>query len=149
MTYLKNISLYIVMAILLNVLSYWLGSSFLDNFLDSNVIIVLVSILAVNIAITSILIPKLKETSDKHNTDFSNTYREINISFKEHIILIIASIVVMIVKFSQVLDIKIDCLDFISNTLLMAILIYGIALLWDTGNAIFIITKETKGNETQ
>jgi hypothetical protein len=149
MTYLRNISLYLVMAILLNGLSCLLGSDFLNNFLEANIIIVLVSILAVNIAITSILIPKLKDTSDKFYADFSNTYREIKISFKEHILLIIASIMVMIIKHSQILHSKVECLGFISNTLLLAIFIYGIALLWDTGNAIFIITKEVKDNDNQ
>lgn len=149
MTYLKNISLYLVVSILLNGLSSWLGSVFLNNFLDSNIIIVLVSILAVNIAITSILIPKLKETSDNCNADFSNTYREIKISFREHILLIVVSIIILVVKHSQLLHSKIECLDIMSNTLLLAILIYGIALLWDTGNAIFIIIKEVKYNKNQ
>lgn len=151
MKYLKDISLYLIISMVLNAVSWCVKSVFLDSFLSSNIVIILVTILAINIAITSILIPKLKDIEDNEDISFTNTYREIRLSFLEQIILIGLSIIVMIFKSSSMIVSLWDYSSMLMTIILTTIFIYSVISLWDTGNALFLIsgTRSSSDNEQQ
>lgn len=143
MTWVKNISFYIVAALILNALSTFLESPFLSKFLHDNVIIILINLLAINTATTGIVLTKLKEISENHkNFDFSDSYKELKFALFEQIILIGLSIAVLIFKDSEVIKMKLNHHDFIFDTLVTAIFINALDTLRDTGKAIFLIIKK-------
>lgn len=141
----KNICMALVCGFILTALSIKLGSSFLDTFLQNNLIMLLIALLAIHITTLSVIMTKLKELSDKYGQSFSNTIKEMRISLYEHIVLIVLGLVVLILKESTVLD------SFICNwgnacaILLSSILIYSLVILYDTGKSVFeIINFEEK-----
>jgi len=143
MTWVKNISFYIVAALALNSLSIFLESPFLSKFLHDNVINILINLLAINTATTGIVLTKLKEISENHkNFDFSDSYKELKFALIEQIILIGLSITALIFKDSAVIQAKLLHHNFIFDTLITAIFINALDTLRDTGKAIFLTIKK-------
>jgi hypothetical protein len=143
MTWVKNISFYIVAALALNSLSFFLESPFLSKFLHDNVINIIINLLAINTATTGIVLTKLKEISENHkNFDFSESYKELKFALIEQIILIGLSITVLIFKDSAVIQAHLLHHNFIFDTLITAIFINTLDTLRDTGKAIFLIIKK-------
>jgi hypothetical protein len=142
----KNISLYLVIAYILSFSSEKLQSDFLATFLSSNLINILITLLAINTATASILLSKLKEISEKHNSfNFNETYSELKKSLFEQIVLIILAIVIGIFSSSQIIKEHIENHQLIMTTANTFVFIYSIDILRDTGIAIFsIINFENK-----
>ena len=85
----------------------WVGSCYLDTFLKNNLINLLVALLAINSATMGIVLTKIRELADKHNTSagvFNSTKREMLISIKEQITLIIVGLVLLTIVESQYID---------------------------------------------
>ena len=61
-------------------------------------------------------------------------------SLLEQIILIIVSIVCLLIMDSA--KITYEFKDIIGNTILSAVLIYAVNILWDTGKGVFVIIEE-------
>lgn len=132
----KNISFFVIISFILNLISYYLESNFLLEFLSSNLIIILLTLLAINTATTGLLSIKIAELETKFNDlDFNSTYIEMKFSLKEQIILIILSLLVLILKDSKLIDFQ--CENFIIGTFLTTIFIYAIDILRDTGISVF------------
>lgn len=143
MNWIKNISFYIIAAILINLLSTSLESSFLSKFLHDNVINILINLLAINTATTGIVLTKLKEISENHNSfDFSESYSQLKLALFEQIILIGLSIMSLIFQDSKVVkSILLEHHDIVFQTIITAFFINALDTLRDTGKAIFLILK--------
>lgn len=140
MNTLKNISFFIVISLILNAVSYYLESSFLLNFLNSNLIIILLTLLAINTATTGLLSIKMAELETKFNDlDFKNVYNEMKFSLKEQIVLIIISLLVLIVNDSKLFAFQFK--SFIIGTFLTSIFVYALDILRDTGVSVFDLLK--------
>ena len=132
----KNISFFVIISFILNLISYYLESNFLLEFLSSNLIIILLTLLAINTATTGLLSIKMAELETKFNDlDFKSTYIEMKFSLKEQIILIILSLLVLIINDSKLIDFEFK--NFIIGTFLTTIFIYAIDILRDTGISVF------------
>ena len=81
--YLKNISFFLVIATTLVTLSKAIESSFIFEFIKSNLITILIALLAINTTTGSVVMTKLKDISDKNNIDFSSTIGELKSSIIE------------------------------------------------------------------
>lgn len=120
--------------------SYYLESSFLLNFLNSNLIIILLTLLAINTATTGLLSIKMAELETKFNDlDFKNVYNEMKFSLKEQIVLIIISLLVLIVNDSKLFAFQFK--SFIIGTFLTSIFVYALDILRDTGVSVFDLLK--------
>ena len=117
-------------------ISYYLESNFLLDFLSSNLIIILLTLLAINTATTGLLSIKMAELETKFSDlDFKKTYSEMKLSLKEQIVLIVLSLLVLIVNDSKLIEFQFK--NFIIGTFLTCIFIYALDILRDTGISVF------------
>lgn len=137
----KNISFFIVLSILIVLLSDYLETSFLFEYLRSNVIGLLLTLLAINTATLGLIASKIQDVAIKYpQINFSDTIKEMKISLLEQIILIVVSTLTLMLQDSD--KVIFELKDYVFNTLLVAVLIYAINILWDTGKAVFVILEE-------
>ncbi|WP_395062771.1 hypothetical protein [Flavobacterium sp.] len=136
MNTIKNISFFLMMSVVLNVLSKYLESNFLLDFLCANLIIILLTLLAINTATTGLLSIKMAELTTKFKElNFDATYKEMKFSLKEQIFLICLSIIILIINGSKIL--LFEYKDLIVCTLLTTVFLYAIDILRDTGVSVF------------
>ncbi len=125
-----------MMSVVLNVLSKYLESNFLLDFLCANLIIILLTLLAINTATTGLLSIKMAELTTKFKElNFDATYKEMKFSLKEQIFLICLSIIILIINGSKIL--LFEYKDLIVCTLLTTVFLYAIDILRDTGVSVF------------
>ncbi|MBK9284744.1 MAG: hypothetical protein IPM51_10565 [Sphingobacteriaceae bacterium] len=145
MEYIKNIFAFLFLALLISLGLHWIESNFIAEFLKSNLIIILLTLLAINTATVSILLSKLKEISEKHKDfNFEESYGSLKSSLTEQIVLICFGFIVLILADSKIIQAKLPYQEIIFNTLNTAIFIYSVDILRDTGKAIFIIVDFEK-----
>ncbi len=138
---LKKIVIIIIISVSLCVLSIVIESNFLETYLKQNLVLILITLLAINITTLSVILTRLKDIVDKYGGDFALTISEMYYSLKEQLILISIAILILLFSESKMITSLSPCYDLIFNILLTAIFIYAIDILRDTGNAIFSILK--------
>ncbi len=136
----KNVCMYLVIGAILSGISIWLGSAFLFTFLTSNLISLLIALLAINITTLSVLVTKISDLSTSE-VNFSNTIDEMRFSVTEQVVLIGAAVVFGILGGSTGFMSWLPYSSFIISTLLATILVYSIDILRDTATSVFIIFK--------
>lgn len=137
----KNISFFIVLAIIITLIGKGLESKFLFTYLQQNIIGLLLTLLAINTATLGLIASKIQDIlSNYPKFNFSTTIKEMKISLIEQIILIIVSVLSLLLMDSE--KITYEYKDIIGNTILTTILIYAVNILWDTGKGVFVIIEE-------
>lgn len=142
----KTIFASLGIAIILIVSEHLLESSFLSLFLKENLVGLLLTLMAINTATSTVISGKLEEISGRTGANFTEVIKEIKLSLVEQIILIVISVILLIIEGSKVLETKIDNFDIWINILLATILVYAVDILRDTGVAIFNIVLELSEN---
>lgn len=141
MKIIKNISFFLVVSTIITVLGNMLESNFLFNYLQENIIGLLLTLLAINTATLGLIASKIQDiVINFPEMDFSSTTKEMKLSLLEQIILIIVSVFTLLIQDSNKLTFEFK--DDIGNIILVAVLIYAINILWDTGKAVFVIIDE-------
>jgi len=137
----KNISFFIVIAIIISLVGKALESKFLFTYLQQNIIGLLLTLLAINTATSGLIASKIQDIVVKYpKIKFSITIKEMKKSLLEQIILIIVSVIALLLMDSA--KIIYEFKDIIGNTILTAVLIYAVNILWDTGKGVFVIIEE-------
>ena len=136
----KNICVAIVGGSLLVWISDFLKSAFLYKFLDDNLLMLLIALLAINITNISLLIAKLEMIPGR----FSGTMKQMKWSVFEQVCIILLGLIAQILSSSAELmawghysDIK-----FFLHAIPATILIFSIIILWDTAEAIFMVSSK-------
>src|SRR5690606_19887599 len=138
---LKNISFFFVIALAITTIGNVLDSKFLFTYLQTNIIGLLITLLAINTATSGLIASKIQDfVIQKPEIDFSTTIKEMKTSLLEQIILIITSIICLIIQNSEKIELKFK--DDICNIIIITAFIYAIDILWDTGKAVFVIIEE-------
>lgn len=137
--YIKNISLFLMISLITNTVCILLESTFIISFLKSNLVIILIALLAINTTTISVIMVKLRELKDNYNLNFDNTTASIKHSIHEQVYLIPISLLVFTLQSSHIIYDKIPYSLFILNSLLICIFFYSLHILHDTANAVFII----------
>lgn len=138
---LKNISFFFVIALAITTIGNVLNSTFLFTYLQTNIISLLITLLAINTATSGLIASKIQDfVIQKPEIDFSPTIKEMKASLFEQIILIIISVISLIIQNSK--KIELEFKDDICNIILITVFIYAIDILWDTGKAVFVIIEE-------
>lgn len=140
----KQFSLYVVIATLFYILSETIKSDFIYKFLEDNIITILIALLAINITTMSVVMTKLQELYDKFGPKFGNTITSLKHAMIEQVTLIVFSVLILIIKDSTIISNAFKFCEPICNVSLIAIFIAGVAILFDTGNAVFIIVDFEK-----
>jgi hypothetical protein len=136
--YLKSLSLYLVVSVLIFYGSSAVDSDYFFIFLKENLITLLVALLAINNTTFSVVMTKLREISDQNGGDFAGTISEFKKSNIEQIFFIIAAILLLIFKESELLKVN-GLVSSICEIGLITIFIASLHNLYDTGNSIFVI----------
>ena len=143
MSRIKQIVFYIAIAVILNWLCIVLQSTEFLKYLRENILVLLITLLAINTATISVVVAKLHEISTE-SFSFERTVHEVKVSLLEQIILIAAGSIFLILYNSPIVRAKLTYHDSIFNTLFITVFVYAIDILRDTGVAIFEIIKFKK-----
>lgn len=143
---LKGLIKYFFIAFFICLLSFFLKSDFLIKYLIKNLITIQITLMAINTATRTVLIAKLQEFKVKYpKTDIKVIIKNMLFSLKEQIILIFISVILIIVKDSNIIEKLLyeGFLTLINDVLLVFVAIYAIDILWDTGKAVFVLIDFT------
>ena len=118
----------------------WLATQYFTEFLYENLINLLVALLAVNSATMGIVLTKIRELIEKYGQGdaFQRTRAQFLLSIKEQVALIATSIVFLTVSDSKYLS-DVPRLDLFVGTVLTAIFVYAMMILYDTAKAVLIV----------
>jgi hypothetical protein len=141
-SYLKDISLFLIIAIIVNLISNLMGTDFLLNYLKGNLINIQLTLMAINTATCGLIVSKLQEIKERHKeVNVKPITKSLLDSLKEQIILIVLGAI-----FALIIDSKFtaqfiysEYINFSLHTLLMAVFVNSVQILWDTGKSIFVI----------
>ena len=127
--------------------SDYIKSSFLSNFLITNIINLQITLLAINTATLGLIISKIYEILKEYPLiDLAQPIKEMKVSLKEQIILIGISFISLILlnnNLENIIDFEHKKL--ILNIILLSVLVYCIDILRDTGKAVFVIIDLISG----
>jgi|SRR5690554_3296880 len=125
---------------LVELLSSWLSSSFLQKFFESNLVTILVALLAINAATMGIVLTKIRELIDKRGGAqfFESTKKNMLLSVKEQIGLIVLATTVLSVNSSPLVA-NVQNLSLFLDSLITGIFVYALLVLYDTAKGVLII----------
>jgi hypothetical protein len=141
---LKEWSFYLVAGYALIGVTTWLQSTFLSKFLSDNLIVMLVALMAINTTTRGVVMTKLKEFSEKFESDFSRTIEQLRISVVEQIWYIIIALGCSIANASAVVRLYVPHSEVVLGGLLAAVFVASLVNLYDTAQSIFVILKHEK-----
>jgi len=116
-------------------------TQYLNNFLSSNLITLLVALLAINSATMGIVLTKIRDLVDKKGGGsefFSTTKSEMLLSIKEQIGLIIIAVLLLTIRDSVFVSAN-DDLSSGFAVALCAVFVYSLLNLYDTAKSVIII----------
>lgn len=131
----------IIVSIFIVYISCLMQSVALFSYLKDNLLTILLAFLAINTATLGHLSAKIQDIIVEYkNLDFTDTIREMKKSLLEQIILIILTVILIIVDNGENVQFKLK--TELLYTFFLAIFIYALDILWDTGKSVFIIVDE-------
>ncbi|KEZ93514.1 hypothetical protein IL45_04690 [Nonlabens ulvanivorans] len=142
----KDIALFIVLGLIINLLSFFLSNDYLIKYLLDNLITIQLTLLAINTATSGLVVSKMQDIiKENPQLNLKPISKSLLDSLKEQIILIVVAIGLLIIIDSQITEklIYTNFIDFSLEVLLIAVFINSIQILWDTGKAIFIMIDIT------
>ncbi|EAP87944.1 hypothetical protein [Croceibacter atlanticus] len=142
----KDIALYLVLGLIINLLSFFLANDYLVNYLLDNLITIQLTLLAINTATSGLVVSKMQDIKKENpHLDLKPISKSLLDSLKEQIILIIVAIALLIIIDSQITE-KLEYtkyFDFGLEVFLIGVFINSVQILWDTGKAIFVMIDMT------
>jgi hypothetical protein len=123
-------------------------TDYLTTFLQSNLLILLFALLAINAATLGVVLTKVRDLMDKSGTTadaFKKTRAQMILSIREQTGLIIVSLLLLMAEKSALVS-KIDTLTLACSILLPACLAYALIILYDTITSVFVVLDF--GNKT-
>lgn len=118
------------------------GSTYLVDFLKSNLLTLLVALLAINSATLGIVLTKLREIIDNGaSNSFEKVRSEMRLSVFEHIGLIVLSLVLFtLVESRWGAGLAVTSLSFL-HSCIAGIFCYSLYLLYDAANSVFMLLR--------
>ncbi len=138
----KNLSLFLVISTVIQLISVWLQSNFIGSFLKENLITLLLALMAINTTTISVIMTKLRDISDNDGVDFSRTIMAMRESIVEQVVLLVIAGSLLILQSSELLRVQWKSMDMISNILLLSTFLCSIQILYDTAQGVFVISKK-------
>lgn len=137
----KNAILSIIVGMALNGFSVMFGSPFLLGFINGNLITLLIALLAINTTTMSVTMTKMSELNEKFKAKFPCALKEMKISIYEQVFLICAAISLQMVSYSSIVKIHSLKSHYVISSLLVAVFVYAMLILFDTAKAIFVLLE--------
>ena len=131
---------FLVVGFAINGLSELAGSSFLNKFLDGNLIVLLVALFSINTTTVSLILTKMREIADKYpSADFTKTRKAMKRATIEQVFLIGLGVIFEIIKSSPWMIRNVPYSEFILNSMLAGIFGYAIQIVYDTAKGVYVI----------
>ncbi len=115
-----------------------LESDYADKFAD-NILALLTTLFAINIASSTLIAGKLREIQDKTGYDFPETKKNLKSSFYEQILFIGIAFVFGLLRESKYIQnvMNVETIKFICNSVLFICFIYYLDIIRDIGKSLF------------
>lgn len=120
-----------------------IGSNFMVDFLKANLINIQIGLLAINTATLGVVLTKLRDLVESGvplNT-FSSVRREMLLSVKEQVALIISSLALLSISDAKGISFQIP--SDLLQILLIACFAYSLLILYDTAKSVFVVLGES------
>tara|TARA_B100000524_G_scaffold49224_1_gene23216 strand:+ start:55 stop:492 length:438 start_codon:yes stop_codon:yes gene_type:complete len=130
---------FLFIGLILAFISIELESDFLYDFHESNLVIILITLFAINASTITLVLSKLKDLGNEKKFDFHESFQEIKCSITEQVILICLAILFSILAQSTLIEANFEYNASFFLTLNSAILISAIYILKDTANSLLIV----------
>lgn len=148
---LKTIFAYLFISLIINVVALAVKSTFITDYDGSNMITLLVTIFAINVATSNFIISKLNEFKVVSGKSFTKSFSALNSTMIEQILLILLAFVILIIRDSPIIKMVLIVFDIpvslIIDTLLIFIVIYYLSILWYTGKSMVAINNTENGKK--
>jgi len=139
MEHIKNAALFIIIGLLLQSISTWLQSTFVETFLTDNLITLILTLMAINTATVSVIVTKLRDISDNDGVDFSKSIKSMKDSITEQVVLLVIAVLTLILKSSLLLTTQWNATITVTTVILIATFLYAVQVLFDTAQGVFLI----------
>lgn len=124
--------------ILIYLLEYFVGTSFIKNFFQNNLISILTTLLAINVAVLSIILTRMA-IRDPSMSNFANSKAEIWKSINEQVILIAVALILSIFSSKESYATYPELIEHTISVLFITVFAYAIYILRDTAKALIDI----------
>lgn len=120
-----------------------IGSRYIFEFLKANIVNIQIGLLAINAATLGVVLTKLRDLVDRGVPieAFTSARREMLLSVKEQVALIISSLVVL--SLADVKNIALSIPADLLQILLIACFSYSLLILYDTAKSVFVVLGES------
>jgi len=149
MNYLYKTAFFILTGFLASYICQVIGSDYLRDFLSSQLVGIIITLMAINTATCSFLIAKLDDLKKGKPIDFSKTTTSIKNSLIEQVIIMSLAIVIGVLSSSKTINYNNINSDLIFTSLRCAIFINTIQILNDTGLLMFDIFESINTNKNE
>lgn len=130
----------IVLGLAATGLSSLAGSVFLSAFLDANLLLVLIALMAINTTTVSVILTKMKEIAQEHpGANFSATRKSMKQATLEQLALIVVAVLLQVAKTSPRVLSEVPSAKFILDALLVAVFAFALQILFDTAQGVYVI----------
>jgi hypothetical protein len=142
---LKNILVAIGGAFLLLQAQQFLDSKYIIEFLDENLVSLLIALLAINSASLGIVLSKIRELIDSNvgNGDFGKTKNAMLFSIKEQIVLIFVSLILLMINDSVWLEMHPNIFPLMEMGIITCFT-FAMSILYDSAKSIFVVLSFNK-----
>lgn len=147
--HIKNGALFLVISAIVQALSAWLQSDFIETFMKGNLITLLLALMAINTTTISVIMTKLREISDDSGIDFSQTIKAMKESITEQVVLLVIAVLVLMLQSSAMLASVWNGINTITTVLLITTFLYAVQILYDTAQGVFVIAYKENHLLTQ
>jgi hypothetical protein len=120
-----------------------IGSNYIFEFLRENITNIQIGLLATNTATLGVVLTKLRDLVDKGIplSKFSSARREMLLSIKEQMALIISALVIL--SLSDATSIPFRIPEELLRVLLFTCFVYSLTILYDTAKSVFVVLGES------
>ncbi|EWH04293.1 hypothetical protein AT00_21050 [Pseudoalteromonas lipolytica SCSIO 04301] len=143
--YVKKTSFFIVLSVIIWFFCSVIESNYLIEFLDKNLISLLIALLAINTTTSSFVLTKLKDINQTYGINFEGTLRQFRISIIEQLVFIVFALLILVLLNSQSVVGLHSLVLPILEILLIVVFIASLGNLYDTANSIFVILSWESG----
>lgn len=125
---------------------YWvsnqLGSTFIIDWLNDNILTVLLALIAVNIASIGVTASRLYDLKGKHGGNLARTAASLRRSILEQIGALGFALIAGTAKTSSLLQQQWQYTNDAANIMLIGVFVWSIWVLYDTTNSILILLEQ-------
>jgi hypothetical protein len=124
----------------IEIINGWLFSQYLNRFFETNLITILVALLAINATTMGIVLTKIRDLIDKNGGSefFRKTRAQMLLAVKEQIGLIVIATSLLSVKSGSFIS-AIENMPLLLNSIVTGTFVYALIVLYDIAKSILII----------